>query len=129
VNSGVNSVAAGRRLATQLVAWQLGATLFSTGIACVFGWRYGLAVLCGGLAAAAGSAVLGLRVFGPSLAPAGVVLARIFIGSALKWGVIALALYLAMVQAELPGLAVIVGLMAALVPQLLGLHQGGASRH
>ena len=112
----------------QLVVWQLGASLLAAGVAWVFGWRYGLAVLCGGLAASLGTVVLGLRVFGPALAPAGVVLARIFIGSVLKWGVIALVLYLAMVKAELPGVAVIAGLMAALVPQLLGLHRGGVSR-
>lgn len=128
VNTGVNSVAAGRRLAVHLVVWQLGASLLAAGVAWVFGWRDGLAVLSGGLAATAGTAVLGLRVFGPSLAPAGVVLARIFVGSVLKWGVIALALYLAMVKAGLPGLPVIVGLMAALIPQLLGLHRGGLSR-
>ena len=82
--------------------------------------------MCGGLAAAAGTAVLGLRVFGPGPAQAGVVLARLFIGSVLKWGIIALGLYLAMVKAGLPGLAVIAGLIAALIPQLLGLHEGWA---
>jgi hypothetical protein len=102
--------------------------LLAAGISWVFGWREALAVASGGLAATVGTAILGLRVLGPPLAPAGVVLTRIFIGSVLKWGVIALALYLAMVKAELPGLAVIVGLMAALAPQLLGLHRGGASR-
>jgi len=73
--------------------------------------------------------VLGLRVFGPPLAAGGVVLARMFVGSVLKWGVVALLLYLAMVKAALPGLAVIAGLMTALMPQLLGLHRGGMLRH
>jgi len=38
--------------------------------------------------------------------------------------VIALGLYLAMAKAGLPGGAVVAGVIAALVPQLLGLHEG-----
>lgn len=128
VNSGVNSIAAGRKLAARLVVWQCGASLVAAVVALMFGWRYGLAALGGGLAATAGTVVMGLRVFGPGLAGAGVVLARMYVGIVLKWGVIALLLYLVMVKASLPGPAVIIGLIAALVPQILGLHRVWISR-
>lgn len=118
-----NSIAAGRRLAIRVVIAQLGATALVAVAASVAGWRLGAAAFCGGLAVAAGTAVLGLRLFGPGPAQAGVVLARLIVGSILKWGIIALGLYLAMVGAGLPGLWVIAGVVAALIPQLLGLHE------
>lgn len=121
-----NSIAAGRRLAIRVVIAQLGATALAAAASSVFGWRFGLATLCGGLIAAAGTTVLGLRLFGPGPAQAGVVLARLIVGSVLKWGIIAVGLYLAMVKAGLPGPAVLAGLIAALIPQLLGLHEGWA---
>jgi hypothetical protein len=40
--------------------------------------------------------------------------------------VIGAGLYLAMVVAKLPGLPVLAGLVAALLPQLFGLHEGVA---
>ena len=52
------------------------------------------------------------------------VFARLVVGNLLKWGVIALGLYLTMVKAGLPGLPVLCGVIAALLPQLLGLHEG-----
>jgi hypothetical protein len=50
------------------------------------------------------------------------VLARMIVGNLLRWCVIAIGLYLAMVKAALPGLPVIAGLVAALLPQLFGLY-------
>ena len=119
-----NSIAAGRRLAVRVVCAQLGAALLAAAGFAFAGWRSGLAALCGGAVVAVATAVLALRMFGAGPASAGMVLGRLIVGNLLKWGVIALGLYLAMVTAGLPALPVICGVVAALVPQLLGLHEG-----
>lgn len=119
-----NSIAAGRRLAVRVVCAQLGAALLVAAGFVFANWRSGVAALCGGGVVAAATAVLALRMFAAGPASAGMVLGRLIVGNLLKWGVIALGLYLVLVKAELPGLPVICGVVAALVPQLLGLHEG-----
>ena len=123
-----NSIAAGRRLAVRVVLAQLGVTSLIAAGFLLAGWRHGLAALCGGGVVALGTALLALRLFGPGPAGAGTVLARLVVGSVLKWGVIALGLYLALVKAALPGFPVLAGVIAALLPQLLGLHEGWSQR-
>lgn len=94
-----------------------------------FAWRGGsdaLAVLAGGGVVALGTAVLALRLFAGAPAAAGTVLARLIVGNLLRWCVIGAGLYLAMVTLALPGLPVLAGVVAALMPQLLGLHDGWA---
>ncbi len=119
-----NSIAAGRRLATRVVAAQLGMTILAAAGFLIEGLPSGLGALSGGATVALGTAVLALRLFATGPAPAGIVFARLIVGNLLKWGVIALGLYLAMAKAGLPGGAVVAGVIAALVPQLLGLHEG-----
>ena len=72
---------------------------------------------------AVATSVLALRMFATGPTSAGLVFARMIVGNMLKWGVIAIGLYLTMVKAGLPGLPVMCGVIAALVPQLLGLHE------
>lgn len=117
-----NSIAAGRRLALRVVGAQLIATILVAAGFLLKGWQSSLGVLCGGLSVVVGTGILALRVFAAAPAAAGVVLARFIVGNLLKWGVIALGLYVAMVTIALPPLAVMAGLIAALLPQLLGLH-------
>ncbi len=112
----------------RVVAAQLGATALAAAGFLIQGWRPGLAALSGGGIVALGTAVLALRLFGAGPAPAGTVLARLIVGNLLKWAVIGAGLYLAMVSAALPALPVMIGVIAALLPQLLGLHEGGAGR-
>jgi len=119
-----NSIAAGRRLAIRVVCAQIGVTAVVAAGFLFAGWRSGLATLCGGSVVAAATAVFALRLFAASPASAGMVFARLIVGNVLKWAVIALGLYLTMVKAGLPGLPVICGVVAALLPQLLGLHEG-----
>jgi ATP synthase protein I len=119
-----NSIAAGRRLAIRVVVAQIGVSALAAAVFLFAGWRSGIAALCGGLVVAAATAVLALRLFAAGPAPAGMVFARLIVGNLLKWGVIALGLYLTMVKAGLPGLPVMCGVIAALLPQLLGLHDG-----
>lgn len=124
-----NSIAAGRRLAIRVVVAQIVATtLLAAGFAWR-GWDEALAVLAGGGVVVLGTAVLALRVFAGPPATAGTVLARMIVGNLLRWCVIGAGLYLAMVAAKLPGLPVLAGLIAALLPQLFGLHEGFAQRN
>jgi ATP synthase protein I len=117
-----NSIAAGRRLAFRVVCAQIGVTVLVAGMFLLTGWRAGSAALCGGAVVAVATGVLALRLFGSGPASAGLVFARLIVGNLLKWGVIAIGLYLALAKAELPGLPVICGVIAALLPQLFGLH-------
>jgi ATP synthase protein I len=117
-----NSIAAGRRLAIRVVGAQLLVTVLVAAGFLLRGWRPGLAALSGGGVVTLGTAVLALRMFAAGPAPAGTVLARMIVGNLLKWGVIGVGLYLTMVEAGLPGLPVMSGVIAALLPQLLGLH-------
>ena len=119
-----NSIAAGRRLALRVVFAQIGATAVVAAGFLFAGWRAALAAGCGGLVVAVATAVLALRLFAAGPASGGVVFARLIVGNLLKWSVVALGLYLTMVKAGLPGLPVICGVIAALLPQLLGLHEG-----
>lgn len=119
-----NSIAAGRRLAVRVVCAQLGAALLAGAGFLFAGWRSGLAAFSGGAVVAAATAVLALRLFGAGPGSAGIVLGRLIVGNLLKWGVVAVGLYLTMVKADLPALPVICGVVAALLPQLLGLHEG-----
>ncbi|MBS0486850.1 MAG: ATP synthase subunit I [Proteobacteria bacterium] len=124
-----NSTAAGRRLAIRVVAAQAVATaLVAAGFAWR-GWDDALAVLAGGGVVVVGTVVLALRLFAGAPAAAGTVLARMIVGNLLRWCVIGVGLYLAMVVARLPGLPVLAGLIAALLPQLFGLHEGFAQRN
>ncbi|MCE7949487.1 MAG: hypothetical protein DYH18_00085 [Xanthomonadales bacterium PRO7] len=124
-----NSIAAGRRLAIRVVAAQAVATAL---VAAGFAWRAwddALAVLAGGGVVVVGTVVLALRLFAGAPAAAGTVLARMIVGNLLRWCVIGVGLYLAMVVARLPGMPVLAGLIAALLPQLFGLHEGFAQRN
>jgi len=119
-----NSISAGRRLAIRVVCAQIGVTMLVAAGFLLSGWRSGLAAMCGGGVVAVATSVLALRMFASGPMPAGIVFARLIVGNLLKWGVIAIGLYLTMVKAGLPGLPVMCGVIAALVPQLLGLHEG-----
>jgi ATP synthase protein I len=119
-----NSIAAGRRLALRVVGAQALVTIVVAAGFLLQGWQSSLGVLSGGLTVTLATGILALRVFAAPPAAAGVVMARFIVGNLLKWGVIALGLYLAMVTAGLPGFAVVMGVVAALLPQMLGLHDG-----
>ena len=119
-----NSIAAGRRLALRVVGVQSLVTILVAAGFLMQGWQSSLGVLSGGFTVTLATGILALRVFAAPPAAAGVVMARFIVGNLLKWGVIALGLYVAMVKAGLPGFAVMIGVVAALLPQMLGLHDG-----
>ncbi len=119
-----NSIAAGRRLALRVVGAQTLVTILVAAGFLLQGWQSSVGVLSGGFTVTLATGILALRVFAAPPAAAGVVMARFIVGNLLKWGVIALGLYVAMVKAGLPGFAVMIGVVAALAPQMLGLHDG-----
>ena len=112
----------------RVVGVQLLATILVTTGFLLQGRDSGLAALSGGVTVALGTGVLALRMFAPGPAAAGTVLARLIVGNLLKWGVIVIGLYLAMVKAALPAFPVIVGVVVALLPQMLGMHDGWTRR-
>jgi hypothetical protein len=121
-----NSIAAGRRLALRVVLAQTGATVLVAAGFLLDGWHSALGVLAGGGTVALGTAALALRMFAAGPSTAGTALARMIVGNLLKWIVIGGGLYLVLAKAGLPGGPVIAGVIAALLPQLLGLHEGWA---
>jgi ATP synthase protein I len=119
IRSVLNSVAAGRRQALRVVIVQTIATLAIALVFLVQGERAALGAALGGAAATLGSALMAWRAFGAGVIGAGAALSRLFGGIALKWLVIVGTLYLALARFELPPLAVVTGLSAALVAYLL----------
>ena len=123
-----NSIAAGRRLALRVVVAQFAAAAVVAAGFLFDSWRAGLAALCGGSVVAAATSVLALRLFAGGPGSGAAVMGRLIVGNLLKWAVVALGLYLTMVRAGLPGLPAMCGVVAALVPQLFGLHDFWARR-
>lgn len=122
-----NSLAAGRRLAKQLVMTQA-AIAVAAGLVCLLwqGAAAGLGAFAGGLVVALGSALLALRVFAPALAGPGTTLARFAVGTLLKWVVVIVGFYLILAYWKLPPVPALAGLVAALLANLFLL---GRLRH
>ena len=115
----LNSVAAGRRQARSVVAYQAAVTLAAALVFLVQGTDAALAALMGGGSVALGSALMAWRAFRGGVSGAGPALMRLFGGLALKWLVVVAALYLALARLALPPLPLLAGLCAALVASLL----------
>lgn len=105
----LNSAGAGRRLALRVVAFQAVATLL-TALACMtIGPRAALAALAGGGAMTLGSLAAAWGAFGGGVVGAGSALGRLLLGTAVKWLVVALGLYLAMAVWRLPAVPALAG--------------------
>lgn len=115
----LNSAAAGRRQARQVVIVQ---TVTAALVALAFLVDSVASAAGAGLAGvgvAVGSALMAWRSLPDRMLGAGAVLSRLAGGIALKWLVIAGALYLALARFELPPVPVVTGLSAALIASLL----------
>jgi len=105
----LNSAGAGRRLALRVVAFQAVATLL-TALACMtIGPRAAMAALAGGGAMTLGSVAAAWGAFGSGVVGAGTALARLLLGTAVKWVVVAVGLYLAMAVWRLPAVPALAG--------------------
>jgi ATP synthase protein I len=113
-----NSLAAGRRLALQVVLAQVAVAVIAGLAFLVQGVHAAVAALAAGLLVAAGTGLLALRVFAPALAGPGSMLARFAFGTLLKWIVVIVGFYLILAYWRLPALPALIGLVAAVLVNL-----------
>ncbi|HEY3519604.1 MAG TPA: ATP synthase subunit I [Rhodanobacteraceae bacterium] len=113
-----NSLAAGRRLALQVVLAQVAVAVIAGLAFLVQGVHAAVAALAAGLLVAAGTGLLALRVFAPALAGPGSMLARFAFGTLLKWIVVIVGFYLILAYWRLPALPALISLVAAVLVNL-----------
>ncbi|HEY9112915.1 MAG TPA: ATP synthase subunit I [Rhodanobacteraceae bacterium] len=116
-----NSLAAGRRLAVQVVLAQAAAAIIAGLLFLVRGATSALGAFGGGGVVAIGTALLALRVFRPSPARGAVTLRRFALGTLLKWVVVLGGLFLLLVRLHLPLVPVVVGAGTAMAVNWLVL--------
>ena len=116
-----NSLAAGRRLAMQVVLAQVAVAVVAGLVFLARGIPSAAGALAGGLVVAIGTALLALPVFAPALAGGGTMLARFAVGTLLKWIVVIVGFYLILAYWRLPALPALIGLVAALLVNLVVL--------
>ncbi len=116
-----NSLAAGRRLAFQVVLAQVAAAIIAGALFLWGGTASAAAALGGGMVVAIGTALLALRVFRPSLASGVVTMRRFALGTLLKWLVVLGGMFLILVRLRLPLVPALVGLGAAMLVNVLAL--------
>ena len=116
-----NSLAAGRRLAFEVVLAQVATAIIVGALFLFEGAASAVAALGGGLVVAIGTTLLAVRVFRPPLASGGVTMRRFALGTLLKWLVVLGGLFLILVRLKLPPLPALVGLGAAMLVNWLAL--------
>lgn len=116
-----NSLAAGRRLAVQVVLAQMAAAVIAGLLFEFQGAASALGAFGGGGVVAVGTAALAFRVFRPSLARGAVTMRRFALGTLLKWVVVLGGLFLLLVRLHLPLVPVVVGAGAAMAVNWLVL--------
>lgn len=116
-----NSLAASRRLAVQVVLAQVAVAVVAGLVFWVRGLPAAVAALAAGLLVALGNGLLALPVFAPTLAGGGTMLARFAVGTLLKWVVVVVGFYLILAYWKLPAVPALVGLVAALLVNLVVL--------
>ncbi|MGH8183726.1 MAG: ATP synthase subunit I [Rhodanobacteraceae bacterium] len=116
-----NSIAAGRRLAIQVVLTQVAVAVVAGLAFLMQGVHSAVAAFAGGALVVIGTGLLALRVFAPALAGPGAMLARFATGTLLKWIVVIVGFYLILAYWRLPALPALVGLVAVLLVNLVAL--------
>lgn len=115
----LNSVPAGRRLARRAVVSQAVATLLASLVCLAFGREAALGALVGGAAIAIGGGIVGAFTFSGGVGRAGAIFARLLLGTAAKWTLAIVALYVAIAVFAWPAVAVLAGMALAAVAPLL----------
>jgi ATP synthase protein I len=124
----LNPLAAGSRLVRRTITWQ-GIAVVALALAfAAKGSAWALGAVAGGAAIAAGGALYGVLALGGGIAPATGALARVVLGLLAKWFVVVAGLFAAIALARLPPLAVIAGVVVALVAQVLAMAGGQRNR-
>jgi F0F1-type ATP synthase assembly protein I len=112
----------GKRLVVRVVLLQTGcAALVASVFLLLKGPHQALAALVGGLIVAAGSAVLGWRVFKPGIAGGATLTTAMYAGVAMKWLWFALALYLAIARLKLDAAPLLIGVVVTQLGYWVGL--------
>jgi F0F1-type ATP synthase assembly protein I len=112
----------GKRTVVRVVLLQAGCAAIVASVFLVFkGAHQALAALVGGLIVAAGSAVLGWRVFKPGVAGGARLTTAMYAGVLLKWLWFALALYLAIARLKLDAVPLLIGIVVAQLGYWVGL--------
>jgi F0F1-type ATP synthase assembly protein I len=112
----------GKRTVVRVVLLQAGCAALVASVFLVFkGAHQALAALVGGLIVAAGSAVLGWRVFKPGIAGGATLTTAMYAGVALKWLWFALALYLAIARLKLDAAPLLIGIVVTQLGYWVGL--------
>jgi F0F1-type ATP synthase assembly protein I len=112
----------GKRMVVRVVLLQAGCAALVASVFLVFkGAHQGLAALVGGMIVAAGSAVLGWRVFKPGIAGGATLTTAMYVGVALKWLWFALALYLAIARLKLEAAPLLIGIVVTQLGYWVGL--------
>lgn len=120
-----NSLAAGRRLAFQVVLAQVAAAIIAGLLFLIQGSAWALGAFGGGGVVAVGTALLALRVFRLPPARGAVTMRRFALGMLLKWMVVLGGLFLILVRLRLPPVPVIAGAAAAMAANWLVLRFDG----
>ncbi|MGH8144862.1 MAG: ATP synthase subunit I [Rhodanobacteraceae bacterium] len=113
-----NSLAAGRRLAIQVILVQVAVAVVAGLGFLLRGVPEAVAAFAAGFVVAIGTSLLALPVFAPALAGPGATVARFAFGTLLKWIVVIVGLYLIIAYWRLPAVPALVGLIAALLVNL-----------
>lgn len=106
-----------RFAALQMIA----ASLVAAGALALSGAAAAQAALAGGLVSAVGNLVFGWKLFAPGVAPIRVLARAVYVGEALKWLWIGIALWGAIGPAHLAPLPLLLGLLAAQAGFWLGI--------
>lgn len=114
-------IAAGRHAVTRAIVVQVVVVALVAALFLAQGPREALAAGIGGVAMAAGNA-LAASVSLAGIAPAGVALGRLLLGTMAKWLVAIVVLVMALAVWRLPPLPLLVGLAAGLLAYLLALN-------
>ena len=112
----------GRRLVLRFAALQMGmATVVAAAALWMAGTRAACAAIAGGLVVTLGNVVFGWVLFQPGIAPVRTLARAAYVGEALKWLWIGVALWGALAVAHLPPLPFLLGLLAAQFGFWLGI--------
>jgi F0F1-type ATP synthase assembly protein I len=118
----INSIAASRRMALRMIAWQIVFVVVAAMLFLLQSRRAVLGVGLGGGLIVLGTALMTLRVFGrEQRIGASMALADLVVGMALKWVVIIAGLYALLARWHMPAMAVLVGMGAAMAINLMAL--------
>jgi F0F1-type ATP synthase assembly protein I len=120
----LNPLAAGSRLVRRTITWQVIAVAALALVLAAKGSTWALAAAVGGAAIIAGGALYGALALGGGIAPAAGALSRLVLGLLAKWFVVIATLAVAIAVVRLPALAVIGGVLVALVAQVLAMAGG-----